>query len=49
MRTSGIMLLGEPISGKPQYVKGYTFAFEMPIGFSKAINLNQKEHQVEAT
>jgi hypothetical protein len=48
MRTPGKFLLVEPI--KQHYVpQEYAHTFAMPIGFSKPINLNQTEHQVEAT
>ncbi len=37
------------LSCKQQFVTGYALTFAMPIGFLKVINLNQTEHQVEAT
>jgi hypothetical protein len=46
MRTPGILLLH--LSSRQQFVAGYALTFAMPIGFSKVINLNQTEHQIEA-
>jgi hypothetical protein len=47
LNSGTLIVIDKPI--KQQFVTGYAHTFAMPIGFSKAINLNLTEHQVETT